>query len=145
VADDLHDPADDHLVVTRSVRIPRRELSVSFSTSGGPGGQHANKAATRVELRFDVESSSALGPVQRQRVIDRLGPVVRVVVDDERSQHRNRAIAERRLVALLQRALRVERPRRPTAPTAGSKQRRRESKARRSELKRQRRRPPQDE
>lgn len=145
MADDLHDPADDHLVVTRSVRIPRRELSVSFSTSGGPGGQHANKAATRVELRFDVESSSALGPVQRQRVIDRLGPVVRVVVDDERSQHRNRAIAERRLVALLQRALRVERPRRPTAPTAGSKQRRRESKARRSELKRQRRRPPQDE
>lgn len=145
MADDLHHPADDHLVVTRSVRIPRRELSVSFSTSGGPGGQHANKAATRVELRFDVESSSALGPVQRQRVIDRLGPVVRVVVDDERSQHRNRAIAERRLVALLQRALRVERPRRPTAPTAGSKQRRRESKARRSELKRQRRRPPQDE
>ena len=143
--DDLHDDPGDHLVVTRTVRIPRRELAVSFSASGGPGGQHANKTATRVELRFDVESSSAFGPVQRQRVIDRLGPQVRVVVDDERSQLRNRALAERRLVGLLQSALHVDRPRRPTAPTAGSKQRRRQSKARRSELKRQRRRPTQDE
>ena len=81
-------------MVTRSVRIPRNELQVSFSTSGGPGGQHANRSHTRVELRLDLEASSAFGPVQRQRVIDRLGPEIRVVVDEERSQTRNRGIAE---------------------------------------------------
>src|SRR6185436_16112508 len=81
---------DDVIPVTRSVRIPRRELEVRFTTSGGPGGQHANKTATRVELRFDVSSSTAFGPGQRQRVLDRLGPLVRIVVDDERSQLRNR-------------------------------------------------------
>lgn len=139
--DDLH----DDLTVTRSVRIPRRELEVSFSASGGPGGQHANKTATRVDLRFDVESSSAFGPVQRQRVLDRLGPQVRVVVDDQRSQLRNRELAERRLVGLLQAALHVDRPRKPTKPTAGAKQRRRESKSRRSDVKRQRRRPSVDD
>ena len=78
--------ADDDLAVSRGVRIPRRELVVSFSASGGPGGQHANKTATRVEIVFDVEHSSALLPVQRERVIDKLGTVVRIVVDDERSQ-----------------------------------------------------------
>lgn len=134
------DPHDD-LIVTRSVRIPRRELEVSFSASGGPGGQHANKTATRVDLRFDVEASSAFGPVQRQRVLDRLGPRVRVVADDERSQLRNRELAERRLVGLLQAALHVDRPRKPTRPTAGSKQRRRQDKQRRSDLKQSRRRP----
>lgn len=135
--DDLH----DDLIVSRTVRIPRRELEVSFSASGGPGGQHANKTATRVDLRFDVESSSAFGPVQRRRVIDRLGQQVRVVADDERSQLRNRELAERRLVGLLQAALHVDRPRKPTRPTAGSKQRRRQAKQRRSDLKQSRRRP----
>lgn len=133
------------LMVTRSVRIPRHELIVSFSSSGGPGGQHANKAATRVELRFDVESSSAFGPGQRRRVIERLGPEVRVVADDERSQARNRTIAEERLVARLQSALHVEPVRRATKPTKGSQRRRIEGKKQRSQIKRQRRRPRPDD
>lgn len=137
---------DDRLRVTDAVRIPRFELNESFSASGGPGGQHANKAATRVELVFHVDRSSAFRhESQRSRVIERLGSPVRVVVDDERSQVRNRALAEQRLVEKLQRALRVERRRRPTKPTRGSQRRRLETKAQRSELKRQRRRPRHDD
>ena len=75
---------DDRLAVTNSVRIPQYELQETFSASGGPGGQHANKAATRVELTLDVTTSSAFNESERQRVIDKLGEVVRVVVDDER-------------------------------------------------------------
>jgi ribosome-associated protein len=130
---------DDVIPVTQSVRIPRRELEVRFTTSGGPGGQHANKSATRVELRFDVATSSAFGPGQRQRVLDRLGPLVRIVVDDERSQLRNRSIAEERLAERLREALHVDRPRRPTRPTKGSVDRRIQSKKQRAETKSQRR------
>jgi len=136
---------NDDLIVTRSVSIPRHELQVSFSASGGPGGQHANKSATRVELRFDIANSSAFGPGQRARVIERLGEEVRVVVDDERSQLRNRALAEERLVARLQSALHVERPRRPTRPTKGSKDRRIKAKQHRGQTKRQRQRPTADD
>ena len=136
---------NDDLIVTASVRVPRHELRESFSASGGPGGQHANKAATRVELRLDLERSSAFGPDQRRRVIERLGPEIRVVVDDERSQLRNRQLAEERLIARLQSALHIEPPRRPTRPTKGSKRRRLDSKSRRSEVKRQRRRPGLDD
>jgi ribosome-associated protein len=137
---------DDRLVVTDAVRIPRFELHESFSASGGPGGQHANKAATRVELTFDPATSSAFRhETQRARVIERLGAPVRVVVDDERSQVRNRAIAEERLVAKLRGALAVERRRRATKPTRGSQRRRLDSKAQRSEVKRQRRRPGVDD
>ena len=136
---------EDDLVVTRSVRIPRSELEVTFSASGGPGGQHANRSNTRVELRFDVATSSAFGPGQRQRVIDRLGPEVRVVADDERSQLRNRALAERRLVERLQAALHVEPPRRPTKPSRSSQRRRVDSKQRRGEVKRSRARPSRDD
>jgi ribosome-associated protein len=135
----------DDLIVTRSVRIPRNELEVSFSASGGPGGQHANRSNTRVELRFDIAGSSAFGPGQRQRLLERLGPEIRIVADDERSQLRNRALAEQRLVERLQAGLRVERPRRPTAPTRASKVRRVEAKQRRGDVKRQRRRPGADE
>ncbi|MCU1498423.1 MAG: hypothetical protein JWM47_2376 [Acidimicrobiales bacterium] len=133
--------ADDDLIVTRGVRIPRSELSVRFTASGGPGGQHANKTATRVELLFDVEASAALLPVQRDRVLERLGPLVRIVVDEERSQLRNRALAEERLVARLAAALHVERPRRATKPSRGAKQRRLTTKKQRSETKANRRRP----
>lgn len=133
--------ADDHLRVTGSVRIPRAELAVRFSPSGGSGGQHANKVATRVELTFDVEASTALTDVQRDRVRSQLGAVVRVVADDERSQRRNRALAEERLVAKLNDALHVRRPRRLTRPTAAGERRRRDSKQRRSAIKRTRRRP----
>ena len=136
--------ADDDLVVNRSVRIPRRELVVSFHASGGPGGQHANKAATRVELTFDVASSPSLTEAQRARVLAKLGPQVRVVADDERSQTRNRALAEQRLVDRLAAALRVERPRRATRPTKGSQERRIQAKKQRSQTKAQRRRPPAD-
>jgi ribosome-associated protein len=131
----------DPLVVTRSVRIPRHELLVTYSTSGGPGGQHANRSHTRVELRFDVESSTAFGPVQRQRVIDRLGPEIRVVVDDERSQLRNRALAEQRLAERLREALHVDPPRRATKPSRSSQERRISSKQRRGQLKQTRRKP----
>ncbi len=135
----------DDLVVTGSVRIPRHEIDVSFSASGGPGGQHANKSATRVELRLDLTASSAFSRAQRARVIERLGDEIRVVADDERSQLRNRAIAEERLVARLQSALHVQRRRRATRPTRGSKERRIKAKKGRSEVKRQRRRPSRDD
>lgn len=133
--------ADDLIVVSRGVKVPRSELKVSFSASGGPGGQHANKAATRVELVFDVAASPSLLPVQRERVLERIGPVLRVVVDDERSQARNRAIAEERFVARLAAALHVEAPRRPTRPSKGAKERRLQSKKQQSEKKANRRRP----
>lgn len=139
------DRHDDRLVVTDSVRIPRHELQVKFSASGGPGGQHANKAATRVELSFRVDTSAAFDEAQRRRVTRRLGDEVRVVADGERSQHRNREDAERRLVERLRGALRVERTRRPTRPTRGSQQRRLASKRRRTEVKRNRRRPTADD
>ena len=133
---------DDRLFVTDAVRIPRFELNESFSASGGPGGQHANKAATRVELTFDPATSSAFRyETQRARVLERLGTPIRVVVDDERSQIRNRTIAEERLVAKVRGSLRVQATRRVTKPSRGAKRRRLESKAQRSELKRQRMRP----
>jgi ribosome-associated protein len=136
---------DDDLVVVRGVRIPRGELQVSFGPSGGPGGQHANRSNTRVELRFDVATSAAFGPGQRQRVLDRLGPEVRIVVDEERSQLRNRTIAEERLAERLRAALHVERVRRPTKPSKASQRRRVAAKQRRGETKRQRRRPTSDD
>ncbi len=136
--------ADDDLVVSRGVRIPRSELTVSFRASGGPGGQHANKTATRVELVFDVAASPSLLPVQKERVLERIGPVLRVVVDDERSQLRNRAIAEERFIGRLQAALHVERPRRATKPSRGAKERRLQGKKQRSETKANRRPPRHD-
>ena len=131
--------AGDVLRVTRSVAIPLDELEVRTGPSGGPGGQHANRAHTRVEVRFDVESSPSLGPIQRARVLDRLGPVVRVTADDERSQARNRALAYERLAARLAGALHVDPPRRPTRPSKGSVERRLESKRRQSQRKKERR------
>ena len=134
--------SDNRIVVTDSVRIPPHELVESFSASGGPGGQHANKAATRVELTFNVETSSAFRhETQRQRVIERVGGVVRVVVDDERSQLRNRELAQQRLVERLRRAVAVPKRRRATKPTRGSQRRRLDAKSRRSEVKQQRRTP----
>jgi ribosome-associated protein len=136
---------DDRLVVTDTVRIPRHELDVRFTPSGGPGGQHANKTATRAELTFDVETSAAFDDVQRERVRARLGSTVRVVADDERSQLRNRETAERRLVDRLQSALHVPRRRRPTRPSKGAQRRRLDAKQRRSDIKRSRRPPKADD
>jgi ribosome-associated protein len=136
---------DDRLVVTDAVRIPRYELVTAFSASGGPGGQHANKAATRVELTFDVTMSSAFTEAQRERVISKLGEMVRVVADDERSQLRNRTIAEERLAAKLRGSLQVQRRRWATRPTSGSQRRRLQAKSERSEVKRQRKRPERED
>lgn len=132
-------PEGEALRVTRSCVIPVSELDWRFTPSGGPGGQHANRSNTRAEVRFDVASSPSLLEVHRERLLERLGPVVRVAADDERSQLRNRDLALERLRARLADALRVERTRRPTAPTRGSKERRLESKKRRSDVKRARR------
>lgn len=131
------------LRVTRSCAIPLAELEWRFTASGGPGGQHANRSNTRAEVRFDVAASPSLLEVHRERMLERLGPVVRVSADDERSQLRNRELALERLRARLAEALRVERTRRPTAPSRGAKLRRLESKKRRSDIKRLRR-PPEE-
>jgi ribosome-associated protein len=136
---------DDGLRVTPSVTVPRSELTVRFTASGGPGGQHANKAATRVELTLDLAASPSLPPRIKERLVERLGPVVRVVVDDERSQLRNRDLAEARLVARLGSALHVATPRRATRPSKGSKERRLQAKRQRSDTKATRRRPARDD
>ena len=125
--------------VTQSLRIPVSELQFRFSASGGPGGQHANKVATRVELRFDVAGSPSLGPYQRSRILDKLGPEVRVVVDEQRSQLRNRQLAVERLRERLVAALHVDKARRPTRPSKGAKERRLADKRKLSERKRSRR------
>ncbi|MFP5375378.1 MAG: alternative ribosome rescue aminoacyl-tRNA hydrolase ArfB [Acidimicrobiia bacterium] len=133
------------LRVTSSLTIPLEELEWRFSRSGGPGGQHANTADTRVEVRFDVAGSASLGPRQRARLVERLGASVRVVASDSRSQARNRELALERLRARLAEGLRVEPARRPTRPSAAAGQRRLRDKRQRSERKRQRsERPPED-
>jgi ribosome-associated protein len=131
----------DAIRVTRSVALPRGEIELRVSRSSGPGGQHANTAETRVEAVLDVTVTTALTEAQRRRVLAKAGPTLRAVAQDERSQLRNRELAVERLVAALREALRVERRRVPTKPTAASRERRLEGKKRRSETKRLRR-PP---
>jgi ribosome-associated protein len=130
---------EDALRVTASVLIPAHELTWTFGPSGGPGGQHANRAHTRAEVRFDAEASGSLSQYQRQRIIDRLGSVVIVSADDERSQLRNRRLALDRLRQKLAGALRVETPRRPTRPGRGAVERRLEAKRQQAARKRDRR------
>lgn len=133
--------ADGGIEVAPGVVIPADELELRFTPSGGPGGQHANRSNTRVELTFDAASSSAFTDAQRSRVVRRLGPVVRVVADDERSQTRNRALAMERLRERVAAALVVPKRRRPTKPSRGAKERRLQEKRQQSERKRDRRRP----
>lgn len=118
-------------------------MTFRFSRSSGPGGQHAQKSETRVEAIFDVESSQALTETQKRRVVARTGPVLRAIAQDERSQLRNRELALERLVGQLREALKVERKRVPTKPSAAARERRLERKRRRSDTKRLRR-PPAD-
>jgi ribosome-associated protein len=127
--------------VTRSVVLPLSEVELRFSRSSGPGGQHANTSETRVEALFDVEGSAALSENQKRRVLAKAGPTIRAVAQDERSQWRNRELAVERLVEQLREALRVERKRVPTKPSAAARERRLEGKRRRSQTKRLRR-PP---
>ncbi|HET8528752.1 MAG TPA: alternative ribosome rescue aminoacyl-tRNA hydrolase ArfB [Gaiellaceae bacterium] len=131
--------APESIRVTRSVVLPRAEIELRTSRSSGPGGQHAQKSESRVEAVFDVESSTALTEAQKRRVLAKAGPVLRAVAQDERSQLRNRELATERLVASLREALRVERRRVPTRPTAASRERRLDQKRRRGEVKRLRR------
>jgi ribosome-associated protein len=129
------------LTITRSVSIPLDEIELRVSRSGGPGGQHANTAETRVEAVFEVEASATLTDAQKRRVLERAGPVVRAVAQDERSQLRNRELALERLAERLREALRVRRRRVPTQPTEASRERRLEDKRRRSTTKRLRQDP----
>ncbi len=121
--------------------LPLAEVELRFSRSSGPGGQHANTAETRVEAILDVEASSALTEAQKRRVLAKAGPTLRAVAQDERSQLRNRELAVQRLVERLREALKVERRRVATKPTKASRERRLESKKRRSQTKKLRR-PP---
>jgi ribosome-associated protein len=116
-------------------------VELRTSRSSGPGGQHAQKTETRVEAVFDVEGSETLSETQKRRLRERVGPVVRAVAQDERSQARNRELALERLAAALADGLRTERTRRPTKPTPEARKRRLEAKRRRAAAKR-RRRPP---
>ena len=128
------------LRVTPNVTIPDDEIVVRASRSSGPGGQHANVTASRIEASFDVAASRALDAEQKRRVIERCGPRVVGVAQDARSQARNRELALERLARRLAYGLHVPRPRRPTKPTAGSKRRRLDAKRRTGEKKAGRRR-----
>jgi ribosome-associated protein len=132
---------DEPLQLGRGVEIPLAEVELRASRSSGPGGQHANVTASRVEAVFDVEASRSLGDEHKRRIVARLGPVVRATAQDTRSQTRNRELALQRLRARLASALAVQRPRRPTKPTAASRRKRMDAKRRRSDVKRARRRP----
>jgi len=137
----------EDLEIVAGVVVPAAELQWRFEPAGGPGGQHANRAATRAVLRFDVAGSRALDPSTRDRILARLGPaapggVVTVVADEHRSQWRNRMEARARLAARLRAALAPEPPpRRPTRPRAAARARRLARKRARGEVKRLRRRP----
>jgi ribosome-associated protein len=136
--------ATERLRVSGSCVIALDELEWRFSGSGGPGGQHANTANTRVDLRFDIEASRSLGPRQKARLLERFGPVVRVVVSDSRSQHRNRELALERLAARLASGLRVEEPRKPTKVKRSAKEKRLRDKRQQAERKRGRARPTEE-
>jgi ribosome-associated protein len=134
------------LRVSRSCAIAMGELEWRFSSSGGPGGQHANTSNTRTELLFDIESSPSLGPRQRARLLEKLGPRVRVVASERRSQLQNRELALERLRDRLAGALHVEPPRVATRVSRTAKRKRVEQKRRVGERKRTRRPPrPGDE
>jgi ribosome-associated protein len=131
----------DPMPIRGNTAIPLREVTVRASRSSGPGGQHANKTASRIEAVFDVAASSALSEEQKRRVIARLGPRVVAVAQDARSQSRNRELALERLQHRLSSALRVSRTRHPTRPSTASVARQRATKRRQSERKRERGRP----
>ena len=131
--------------MTSAWSVPEDEISLRFVASGGPGGQHANRSNTKVVAVFRLDESDTMPPALRARVRAALGDVVRVTVDDERSQLRNREIAVERIRQRVRDAGRVQRSRRATRPTRGSQRRRVDSKKRRGDLKKQRRRPSLDD
>jgi ribosome-associated protein len=137
----MHAMERESIRVTRSVSLPASEITMRVSRSSGPGGQHAQKSSTRVEAVFDVEASESLTELQKRRVLARAGPILRAVAQDERSQAQNRELAVERLAERLRAALAVPRRRVPTKPTAKARERRLESKRRRSRTKAHRK-PP---
>jgi ribosome-associated protein len=136
---------EDPMPLGRRTAIPLREIAIRASRSSGPGGQHANVTASRIEAIFDVAASASLTDEQKRRIISRAGPRVVAVAQDERSQARNRELALERLQRRLNSALAVRRPRRPTRPTKAAVQRRLDAKRRRADRKRGRRAPGADE
>jgi ribosome-associated protein len=136
---------DDPMPIGRHAAIPLREIAIRASRSSGPGGQHANVTASRIEAVFDVAASASLTDEQKRRIVSRCGPRVVAVAQDARSQARNRELALERLRSRLASALAVKRPRHATAPTRASKRRRLDSKRRQAERKRERRRPRTDD
>jgi ribosome-associated protein len=131
----------DGLPIAEGLEIPLSEIELRASRSSGPGGQHANVTASRVEAVFDVEASGSLTEPQRQRLLERLGTKVSAVSQDARGQARNRELALQRLAAKLAEGLREPKKRRPTRPSRAAKERRLEQKRRAGERKRTRRRP----
>jgi ribosome-associated protein len=136
---------EESLEIAPGVALPLDEVLLRASRSSGPGGQHANVTASRVEAVFDVAASQVLSEAQKARVIERAGPRVTAVAQDARSQARNRELALERLAERLAAALARPRPRRPTRPTTASRRRRAGEKQRQAERKQQRRRPAADE
>ncbi|HEY2771123.1 MAG TPA: alternative ribosome rescue aminoacyl-tRNA hydrolase ArfB [Solirubrobacteraceae bacterium] len=132
---------DDPMQLGRHAAIPLREIQVRASRSSGPGGQHANVTASRIEAAFDVAASESLTDEQKRRIIARLGPRVVAVAQDARSQSRNRELALERLRSRLENAVAIPRRRRPTRPTEGSRRRRLDAKRRQSQRKQARRAP----
>ncbi|HEX7060239.1 MAG TPA: alternative ribosome rescue aminoacyl-tRNA hydrolase ArfB [Solirubrobacterales bacterium] len=131
----------DELRIDERLAIPLAEIELRASRSSGPGGQHANVTASRVEAVFDVEASAALDDFQKARLAERVGPVVTAVAQDARGQARNRELALGRLAEKIAAGLAVPRRRRPTKPTRASRKRRLEQKRRTAERKRARQRP----
>jgi ribosome-associated protein len=140
----------DKISIDDKLSIPMIELSFRFSRSGGPGGQHANRSETRVELLFDVSNSPSLSDEQRQKILARLnhridkGGVLHLVSEESRSQRTNRQTVIERFAALLQTALRPRRKRRPSRPSKAVRERRLEEKRRKSRKKQMRQRPELD-
>jgi ribosome-associated protein len=134
----------DPLRITDEIEIPAAELTVRTSRSSGPGGQHANVTASRVEVSFDIAGSPSLPGWARTRLLERLGAEASAVAQDERSQARNRELALGRLAARLAAGLERPRPRRPTRPSRAARERRLQEKRRAGERKRGRQAPPQD-
>jgi ribosome-associated protein len=135
---------EERLKVNAALSIPLREIELRASRSSGPGGQHANVTASRIEAVFDVAGSASLSDSQRRLIEERLGPLVNAVAQDARGQARNRELALQRLADKLSGALQVSPHRRKTRPSRGARERRLESKRRRGERKRGRRPPELD-
>jgi ribosome-associated protein len=135
---------NEPLPIRHDLAIPLAEITLRTSRSSGPGGQHANVTASRVEAIFDVRESATLSQEQRERICARLGPRVTAVAQDARSQTRNRELALARLADRLATALEVRRPRTPTRATKASQRRRLDAKTRRGQTKAARRRPVDD-